>query len=137
METNRISALRNVVNAGPGDGTSPGPSPSSADPIDFAFLATQTFADRALEREVVALFVAQSRRVVPTLPELSPDEQGQAAHLLKGSARGIGAWTAAAAAERYEQAAPAERAALYVDLSGAFAEAEAAIVGHVGANQMS
>ena len=135
METNRISALPNVVN----DGAEPmsTPRPASADamlaPIDFAFLAKQTFADRALEREVLELFVAQARRVVPTLPHLPAREQADAAHLLKGSARGIGAWAAAASADTYEQAEPAARSALHRDLAGAFAAAEAAIVLHLSA----
>lgn len=123
METNRISALRNVVNAAPSRDAAASP----ATPIDVAFLEAQTFADPALEREVLDLFVAQARRVVPSLPDLAAREQRDAAHLLKGSSRGIGAWAAAAMAESYELAEPASRAAMHADLAATFAAVEAAI----------
>ncbi len=96
--------------------------------LDGAFLAVQTFGDPELRREVLGLFVAQSRRVVPTLPGLGPPEQADAAHLLKGSALGIGAWAAAGTAAAYEAAAPDGRAALFPALARAFARVEAAIV---------
>ena len=95
--------------------------------VDFAFLARQTFDDVELQREVLALFVAQARRVVPTLARLDPREQADAAHLLKGSARGIGAWPAAAAAEAYETADPGSRRRLAGELATAFDAAAAAI----------
>lgn len=90
-------------------------------------MAAQTFGDGALERELLGLFVAQARRVVPTLPSISAGRQADAAHLLKGSARGIGAWAAAAAAETYEQASAAERPLAYAALTAAFAAVETAI----------
>lgn len=98
--------------------------------IDFAFLATQTFDDLDLQREVLALFVAQARRVIPTLARLGPREQGDAAHLLKGSARGIGAWDAAASAADYEAADGAARPGRQASLAAAFARVEAAIAAH-------
>ena len=104
---------------------------SSPSAVDFAFLSTQTFTDLALEREVLELFVEQARRLIADLPLRSPQEQADVAHLLKGSARGIGAWAAADAAERYEQAAPAARGKSFVDLQEAFAQAEAAIAGRL------
>ena len=103
----------------------------SAAPIDFAFLAQQTFGDADLAREVLCLFVDQARRVVPSLPDRGPREQGDAAHLLKGSARGIGAWPAAAIAEAYEAADAEERGAVYPDLVATFAAAGAAIEGYL------
>ena len=124
METNRNSALRNVVNAGPGREPT---YAAQASALDLAFLETQTFGDAALEREVLDLFVEQARRMVAALPAMSEREQREAAHLLKGSSRGIGAWAAAAIAETYEQAAPATRAAMQTDLATCFAAVEAAI----------
>ena len=95
--------------------------------LDLPFLAQQTFDDTALAREVLILFIAQARRVVPSLPDLAPAAQRDAAHLLKGSARGIGAWAAAAIAEVYEAADPGARPAIHPDLAATFAATEAAI----------
>ncbi len=95
--------------------------------IDVAFLDAQTFGDAALRREVLGLFVAQSRRVVPGLPSLPPRDQADAAHLLKGSARAIGAWAAADSAAAYEGTAPEERAALFPALEAAFTRVADAI----------
>lgn len=103
------------------------------EPVDLAFLAAQTFDDAGLQKDVLTLFVTQARRVLPTLPVLSDNNQADAAHLLKGSARGIGAWAAAAAADRYENAG-AGRAALFGDLVAAFQQAEAAILRHLAAD---
>lgn len=99
----------------------------STDPVDFAFLETQTFSDAALARELLDLFVAQVRRIVPTLPALSPQAQADTAHLLKGSARGIGAWAAAETAAAYEAAPANDRHRDYPALAAAFAATEAAI----------
>ena len=123
-ETNRISALPNVVNAD----AEAGPVPAAAaGPLDLPFLARQTFDDADLAREVLTLFIDQARRVVPTLPDLAPAAQHDAAHLLKGSARGIGAWAAAAIAEAYEAAEAGARPSVFPDLAATFAEAEASI----------
>ena len=100
---------------------------SSATPVDFAFLDSQTDGDRALQDDVLALFLSQARRLIPTLPRLSCEAQGDVAHLLKGSARGIGAWAIADATEAYEAADPALRPALFQRLAAAFEWAEAAI----------
>ena len=95
--------------------------------VDFAFLAAQTFGDIELERDVLELFVAQARKILQRLPDLPPAEQADAAHLLKGSARGIGAAAAAAAAESYEAAASETRTLAFPALASAFAAAEHAI----------
>ena len=128
--------MPNVVNADAGGRAQPGTDSvaRALDPVvlDLAFLETQTFGDRELQREVLALFVEQARRVVPSLPDLTPNAQHDAAHLLKGSARGIGAWAAAAIAETYEQSDPAARAALHGDVAATFAAAESAIAGFAG-----
>ena len=118
--------MPNVVNAD-AEGGAPLATEAGTSALDLAFLDTQTFGDRALQREVLVLFVEQARRVVPTLPGLPSQEQRDAAHLLKGSARGVGAWAAAAIAEAYELAEPVARAAMHGDLAATFWAAEAAI----------
>ena len=95
-------------------------TPPATGAVDFAFLVAQTFADVDLEREILELFVAQARKVVPGLPGLTPKGQADIAHLLKGSARGIGAWDAAEAASRYEAAAPDERHLAFLELESVF-----------------
>ncbi len=93
---------------------------TSTGAVDFAFLVAQTFADVALEQEILELFVAQARKVLPGLPALTPKGQADIAHLLKGSARGIGAWDAADAASRYEATAPDRRHLVFPELASAF-----------------
>ena len=95
--------------------------------IDFAFLDAQTFGDDDLAREVMELFLEQGRRLLPSLPDLSRDEQTATAHLLKGSCQGIGAHPAADLLQRYDTADAAGRRALQPELATAFAVAEAAI----------
>jgi HPt (histidine-containing phosphotransfer) domain-containing protein len=99
----------------------------SSDPLDFPFLSAQTFDDADLERDVLDLFVAQARQCLPRLANLSSRDQADTAHLLKGSARGIGAWAAAAAAAEYEAAPPEDRAAIFPRLADAFAAVERAV----------
>ena len=130
IETNGISALQNVVNddGRPREGGLASQAGRAAGtPLDIVFLDAQTFADRDLQRDILKLFLDQARRVVPSLPDLSGREQADAAHLLKGSARGIGAWAAAATAEAYETADERARALIAPELAQAFADVEAAI----------
>jgi HPt (histidine-containing phosphotransfer) domain-containing protein len=100
---------------------------TSSGPVDFDFLSAQTFADVELQRDILTLFVAQARRILPIMPGQTGKEQADTAHLLKGSARGIGAWAAADAAERYESTPALARHLAFADLTRAFAEVEAAI----------
>lgn len=74
--------------------------------LDLAHLSKQTLGNRDLEREVLALFRRQARQVLFQLDALT-DPQGrfELAHALNGSAKGIGAWRVAAAAQRLELAA--------------------------------
>src|SRR4051812_44231460 len=66
-------------------------------PIDFDHLARQTFADHALERELLELFAAQCDALVPAIGDARRPQDGvMAAHTLKGSARAVGAWALAA-----------------------------------------
>ena len=51
--------------------------------------------DRALEREVLALFVKQALTVRDRLADADPAERRNMAHSLKGSARSVGAFAMA------------------------------------------
>lgn len=66
-----------------------------ARPIDMAHLVRQTMGDRALEQEVLQLFVQQAVSVRKQLFEASPSDRIRLAHGLKGSARGVGAFAIA------------------------------------------
>ncbi len=70
--------------------------------IDTAHLTRMTLGDTALQREVLTLFVRQSADLVARMSTF-PADMAAIAHTLKGSARGIGAFSAAASAERLER----------------------------------
>jgi HPt (histidine-containing phosphotransfer) domain-containing protein len=77
-------------------------------PIDLVHLSRMTLGDRGLEREVLALFDRQATVMVSRMRSASPGSVTTVAHTLKGSARGVGAWRVAAAAEAVELAASGE-----------------------------
>jgi HPt (histidine-containing phosphotransfer) domain-containing protein len=82
------------------------PSPPLAPddgPIDIEHLQRMTLGDASLEREVLAMFSAQAVSLIATLVAL-PADAGALAHTLKGSARAIGAFGVADAAETLEAA---------------------------------
>ncbi|MGB8606412.1 Hpt domain-containing protein [Bradyrhizobium sp.] len=82
------------------------PSPPLAPddgPIDIEHLRRMTLGDTSLEREVLAMFSAQAVSLVATLATLPADSRALA-HTLKGSARAIGAFGVANAAESLEAA---------------------------------
>jgi HPt (histidine-containing phosphotransfer) domain-containing protein len=85
-------------------------------PIDLVHLSRMTLGDRGLEREVLALFDRQATVLVSRMRSAAPGAVTSVAHTLKGSARGVGAWRVAAAAEAVEVAASGEG-----DLSAAIA----------------
>jgi HPt (histidine-containing phosphotransfer) domain-containing protein len=91
--------------------------------IDRAHLRQMTFADAALEREVLGLFDKQAASMLELIPVALPDALPALAHAVKGSARGIGAWRVAEAAAVLEMAPQGNRA----PLSAALTEARAAI----------
>ena len=70
--------------------------------IDLDHLARMTLGERELEREVLTLFAQQSTDLLARLEKL-PREGASLAHTLKGSARGIGAFAVAEAADNLEQ----------------------------------
>jgi HPt (histidine-containing phosphotransfer) domain-containing protein len=80
------------------------PSPPLAPddgPIDFEHLKRMTLGDAGLEQEVLAMFAAQSAKLMAALATV-PADAGALAHTLKGSARAIGAFGVAEAAARLE-----------------------------------
>jgi len=78
-------------------------TPDRDPPVDLVHLARHTLGDAHLEQEVLQLFVTQSRIYINRLKEAGTTEQWQrAAHTIKGSARGIGAWAVAERAETAE-----------------------------------
>jgi HPt (histidine-containing phosphotransfer) domain-containing protein len=80
------------------------PSPPLAPddgPLDLEHLQRMTLGDAGLEREVLAMFSAQTARLIVSLAAL-PADASALAHTLKGSARAIGAFAVAEAAARLE-----------------------------------
>jgi HPt (histidine-containing phosphotransfer) domain-containing protein len=76
------------------------PAASFERPVDLVHLARQTLGDRALEREVLGLFQVQARAIFAQLQSVTqPKARLDLAHTLKGSARAVGAWKVAEAAE--------------------------------------
>ena len=73
--------------------------------IDLDHLSRMTQGERSLEREVLQLFDRQAGLLVVRMEQAEREGVCAAAHTLKGSARGIGAWQVARAAEAVELAA--------------------------------
>lgn len=96
-----FTSVRGVAFAMPG-GDAPG-RPGRR-PIDMGILSRQTMEDRALEREVLALFAHQAVVACKALRLGSEDERRRVAHGLKGSAAAIGALPIADCAEAIEEA---------------------------------
>jgi len=87
--------------------------------IDTVHLTRMTLGDEALKREVLTLFVRQSSDLVARMSSF-PADMAAIAHTLKGSARGIGAFSAADTAERLECTSdPEEKRAALSDLKDA------------------
>ena len=101
-------------------------------PIDLEHLSRMTLGEASLEREVLQLFGRQAELLVTRMQTAAPAVVAAAAHTLKGSARGIGAWQVADAAEKVElattaaepeiQAAVARVCSALDDVSAAIAE---------------
>lgn len=95
----------------------PGAAGPASDPvvIDLAHLSRMTFGDPRLEREVLQLFDRQSAILIERMRGAPTAAAISCAHTLKGSARNIGAWEVARAAERLERMAadaPEQQAAI-------------------------
>ena len=103
-------------------------------PIDLVHLARMTMGDRSLEREVLQLFDRQSTLLIARMRTAAPGGVLMIAHTLKGSARGIGAWRVARAAEAVELAGSSEIGAALERLAAAADEARAVITDLLKAN---
>ncbi|NRG17987.1 Hpt domain-containing protein [Rhizobiales bacterium] len=101
--------------------------------VDLAHLARHTLGNRSLEREVLRLFVTQAEMVLARLDNAQHamviQEQ---AHTIKGSARGIGAWKVALAAEALQNDAASDTESALIVLRKAIEEANAFIIDLLG-----
>jgi HPt (histidine-containing phosphotransfer) domain-containing protein len=76
--------------------------------LDLAHLDRYTMGDRALERELLTLFLGQTRQYADRLPTIrNAGEWKLATHSIKGTARSIGAGRVAASAQALEEIDPA------------------------------
>jgi HPt (histidine-containing phosphotransfer) domain-containing protein len=83
----------------------PGGAAIDAKPVDLAHLQRMTHGDRALMRELLRLFDGQSSRQLAEIEgAVEARVRAEAAHTLKGAARGVGAFAVADAAEAVERA---------------------------------
>jgi HPt (histidine-containing phosphotransfer) domain-containing protein len=81
-----------------------GPSVSSSEPIDNAYLARFTCGNAALEREVLELFAAHTPLYVDRLRHAAERRLWkETAHAIKGSALAVGAHRLAALAQLAER----------------------------------
>lgn len=113
------------------------PAPSLAPderPIDLVHLARMTLGERSLEREVLQLFDRQSTLLIARMRAAAPAGVVTLAHTLKGSARGIGAWRVARAAEALEAADAAALGLALERLAAATDEARGVIAELLRAN---
>ena len=97
--------------------------------IDLVHLGRMTLGEKSLEAEVLALFDRQADMLLTRMRQARPAAAAAFAHTIKGSARGIGAWRVAEAAEVVERAAtdPAGLPDAVARLAAAIGEARAAI----------
>ena len=99
--------------------------------IDLDHLARMTLGEHDLECEVLALFDQQAGMLLARMTSDAPNVVAALAHTLTGSARGIGAWKVAEAAQAVECLAgkpgPTTLTGAMNRLSATVAEAQAAI----------
>jgi len=103
---------------------------AGADAIDRDHLARMTLGDRSLQREILQLFDRQTGLLLDRMRDGDAVALAALAHTLSGSARGIGAWSVARAADASERAAGGsmvERDLAMEDLAAAVAEARVAV----------
>ncbi len=74
------------------------------DAIDQDHLARMTLGELSLQRQVLALFDRQADLLLPRIRDGAPGVAAASAHVLKGSAAGIGAFKVARAADAVERA---------------------------------
>jgi HPt (histidine-containing phosphotransfer) domain-containing protein len=72
-------------------------------PVDLDHLRRYTLGDKALEDEVLGLFLAQLPETIAALRSAATERDWKmAAHTLKGSSRAVGAWRIARLAQQAE-----------------------------------
>lgn len=81
-------------------------------PLDLEHLSRMTLGEVTLEQELLQLFDRQIDMLMTRMRDAPSANVAAAAHTLKGSARGVGAWPVARAAERVECVASADGAEL-------------------------
>ncbi|MGI8527077.1 MAG: Hpt domain-containing protein [Pseudolabrys sp.] len=99
-------------------------------PIDCQRLRAMALGDHSLEQEVLRLFDRQAELLIERMRHAEVAAIAPLAHALKGSARGIGAFTVAEAAdavERFSAGAPSAYAGVLRVLAAAVADARAQI----------
>lgn len=96
---------------------------TEAQAIDVEHLKRMTLGDGRLEREVLQIFVRQSAMMLGRISSGQPGVLATAAHTLIGSARGIGAWRVADAADRLQRASGE---GCEIEIGNAIAELKAA-----------
>ncbi len=95
LTADRVSDDRSVSENG---------EPNTQRPVDLVHLARFTMGNRTVEREVLELFSCQSEVYLQRLKDASTEKEWrEAAHTIKGAARGIGAWRVAETAETAEK----------------------------------
>jgi hypothetical protein len=106
--------------------------PAHESAIDRVHLFRMTLGDHGLEREVLALFDRQIDLLIDRMRAADASCVPALAHTLKGSARGVGAWPMARAAEAVEAASAAELALAVAALAATARETHEAIAGFLG-----
>lgn len=97
-------------------------------PIDLVHLSKYTLGNRSLESELLGLFRSQTDVYLARLDAADDEKEWQnAAHSLKGSARGLGAWALASLAEEAEVTALAARGGVMARIREAIAAVNAFI----------
>lgn len=99
-------------------------------PINFDHLSRMAMGDTALEREVLAMFAAQSSELIEKIVKM-PSNVAALAHKLRGSAQAVGAFRITDAAEWLESALRdnSDSAEALMTLTDAVLEAKAEIDG--------
>ena len=105
---------------------------TGAKPVDLMYLRRFTMGNIGLEREVLGLFIEHAPKYLEALRAAETDKGWHdAAHTLKGAARGVGAWRVARTAEdaeRIEAIVDPDRRAFAVDNA---AEAVEEAIGYI------
>jgi HPt (histidine-containing phosphotransfer) domain-containing protein len=97
METGLASRIEVAMPAGEIDQL-------QVNPVDLKHLRRFTLGDRALEKEVLELFLGQLPETISSLRRAATEKDWRvAAHTLKGSGRAVGAWRIARLAEHAER----------------------------------